>query len=444
MSRKFTILIVDDDESTRKLLHSVLTIEGYECQMAENLERAEAVLRQGRIDLALVDLYLGTANGLNVLDLVKVIQPRCKCVIMTAHATVETVARSLSEGALEYLSKPLLIDELLTLVRKVQSDGQSPVKEVAKEEASPETAIIGRSESMLEVYRAIARVAATNASVLITGASGTGKELVARAIHAHSARAQGPFVPVNCGAFSETLLESELFGHEQGAFTGAHQRKKGKLELAHGGTVFFDEIGDISQELQAKLLRFLQEREFERVGGVISISVNVRVIAATNRDLEVALEKGLFREDLYHRLNVVPINLPPLRERKEDIAVLSQFFLRKYSTATRRSVSEISPQTMEQLTAYHWPGNVRELANVIERAVVLGSEPTVNLADLPNRIAAGAAADTLSYREAVTTARKDVVLKALSRTQGNRSAAAKMLGLDTKYFLKLMKSLEIE
>jgi transcriptional regulator with PAS, ATPase and Fis domain len=248
-------------------------------------------------------------------------------------------------------------------------------------------------------------------------------------------------------ALSKELLESELFGHEQGAFTGAHRRKTGKIELAHGGTIFFDEIGDVSQELQAKLLCFLQEREFERVGGVTPISVDVRIIAATNRNLERFVKEGQFRADLYYRLNVVAINLPPLRERKEDIPVLSQYFLRKHCVAIRRNITGISEEARKKLEAYDWPGNVRELANVIERAVVLGGGATVTLEDLPGRIAAGwttPAPEAQSYREGVNSARKELIFKALATTHGNRSAAAKLLGLEAKYFLKLMKSLGIE
>jgi transcriptional regulator with PAS, ATPase and Fis domain len=246
---------------------------------------------------------------------------------------------------------------------------------------------------------------------------------------------------------SKDLLESELFGHEQGAFTGAHRRKTGKIELAHGGTIFFDEIGDVSQELQAKLLRFLQEREFERLGGVTPISVDVRIIAATNRNLERFVKEGSFRADLFYRLNVVAINLPPLRERREDIAALSQYFLRKHSAAIRTNIREISEEARKKLEAYEWPGNVRELANVIERAVVLGSGPTVKLEDLPGPIASGwatPAREVQSYRQGLDAARRELLLKALATTHGNRSAAAKLLGLEAKYFLKLMKSLRIE
>ena len=347
------------------------------------------------------------------------------------------------------VSRPLEPDHLALVVRKAleQQRLNRGVEILSEEFEERYRLVIGESAEMKGAVDVAKKAASSSATVLLLGESGTGKEIFARNIHGWSERRDKPFVTINCVGLSKELLESELFGHEQGAFTGAHQRKRGKLELAHDGTVFFDEIGDISQELQAKLLRFLQEREFERVGGVTPISVDVRVIAATNRNLEVALEKGLFREDLYHRLNVVPVSLPPLRERKEDIPILSQYFLRKYSTATRRNVREISTDAMEKLSVSHWPGNVRELANVIERAVVLGSGPTIGLEDLPSRIAAGespAASHPLSYREGMYAARKELVLKALSRTQGNRSAAAKILGLEAKYFLKLMKSLQIE
>jgi transcriptional regulator with GAF, ATPase, and Fis domain len=279
----------------------------------------------------------------------------------------------------------------------------------------------------------------------LLGESGTGKEVFARNIHKWSDRSDKPFAVINCVGLSKELLESDLFGHEQGAFTGAHQRKKGKLELAHGGTVFFDEIGDISLELQAKLLRFLQEREFERVGGVTPISVDVRIIAATNRDLQEALTKRSFREDLYHRLNVIALRLPPLRERKEDIPVLVQYFLKKFSTETGRSVSAISDQVLRGLVAYDWPGNVRELANVIERAVVLGVIPAANSGECPPAAAGRPESDRIvSYRDGVDNARRELLIKALRKTDGNRAAAARLLDLESKYFLKLLKTLGIE
>jgi DNA-binding NtrC family response regulator len=449
MSKKLTILIVDDDESTRKLLHSVLTIEGYECQMAENLERAEALLRQGRIDLALVDLYLGTANGLNVLDLVKVIQPRCKCVIMTGHATVETVARSLSEGALEYLSKPLLIDELLTLVRKVQTDGQSPVKEVAKEEASPETAIIGRSESMLEVYRAIARVAATNASVLITGASGTGKELVARAIHAHSGRAQGPFVPLNCGAFSETLLESELFGHEKGAFTGADASRPGLFEAAHGGTLFLDEISETKPGFQVNLLRAVQEQQVRRIGSNKYTPVDVRIIAASNRNLETVMRSGSLREDLYYRLSVVTIHLPVLSERREDIPALIHHFLKRSNAQNKRDI-HVTPEAIHLMRSMSWPGNVRELENFVERLAIFCASGEIGIADVEReasnkrQVVSAPEAEGAGSKTTLLEMERQHILRVLQEAEGNKSKAARALGIERKTLYEKARRLGID
>jgi transcriptional regulator with PAS, ATPase and Fis domain len=307
--------------------------------------------------------------------------------------------------------------------------------------------IVGESAKMKQAVDLAKKAASSNATVLLLGESGTGKEIFARAIHNWSERKDRPFIAINSVGLSKELLESELFGHEQGAFTGAHRRKMGKIELAHGGTIFFDEIGDVSPELQAKLLRFLQEREFERVGGITPISVDVRIIAATNRNLERSVKEGRFRADLYYRFNVVAIHLPPLRERREDIAALCQFFLRKHSVEVGRNIVGISEQAQKKLEAYDWPGNVRELANVIERTVVLGAGPTVTSEDLPGRIAAGwtmPASETQSYREGLNAARKGLLLKALASTHGNRSAAAKLLGLEAKYFLKLMKSLGIE
>jgi transcriptional regulator with PAS, ATPase and Fis domain len=304
--------------------------------------------------------------------------------------------------------------------------------------------ILGDSSEMKKAVELAKKAAGSSTTVLLLGESGTGKEIFARNIHNWSERKERPFIAINSVGLSKELLESELFGHEQGAFTGAHQRKKGKLELAQGGTVFFDEIGDISLELQAKLLRFLQEREFERVGGVTPIAVDVRIIAATNRDLQAALKQGLFREDLYHRLNVIALRLPPLRERKEDIPLLVHYFCKKFSTETGRSVSAVTEEVLRGLVAYHWPGNVRELANVIERAVVLGSMPVANSSELVLDTAQTKSDRPLSYHDGVNAARKDLIKKALAKTHGNRAAAARLLDLENKYFLKLMKSLGIE
>jgi Nif-specific regulatory protein len=283
--------------------------------------------------------------------------------------------------------------------------------------------------------------------LLLLGESGTGKELFARAIHKWSERKSGPFIAVNCVGLSKELFESELFGHEKGAFTGAHQLKKGKMELAHGGTVFLDEIGDISTEIQAKLLRFLQEKEFERVGSTKSIRVDVRIIAATNRNLAELVKEGHFRDDLYYRLNVVPIALPALRERKEDIPVLADYFVQRFSKETKKNFTDVTPEAMEKLMSYDWPGNARELANTIERAIVMGRGPQITLQDLFPVIASkapDALVDGLPYREALDACRQQIIVRTLSQTQGNRAAAAKLLGIERRHLLRLMKCFGIQ
>jgi len=348
----------------------------------------------------------------------------------------------------DFITKPIDSKHLEIVVRKaLEREGLKRGLGVLSDEVGQRyRLIVGESPKMNEAVDLAKKAASSRATVLLLGESGTGKEIFAHAIYNWSGRKSEPFVTINCVGLSKELLESELFGHEQGAFTGAHHLKRGKMELAHGGTVFLDEVGDISQELQTKLLRFLQEREFERVGGTKPISVDIRIIAATNRNLEAAVKEGLFREDLYHRLNVVPITLPPLRERKEDIPALSQYFLRKYSMETRKIFTEITEEAQEILLAYDWPGNVRELTNTIERAVVLGRGPKITLEELPERIATReteVAGGILSFREGVNAAKKELILKALSRTQGNRLAAAKALGLHEKYLLQLIKTLRI-
>lgn len=443
------ILIVDDEPSNRNILRQELTHRGYAVETANDGSEALNKVESTRPDLIILDYMMPDLTGLDVLKELRKREDDTPVVLITAYGTVDRAVEAMKEGAYDFITRPFEPDHIAIVLQKAleRQRLRREVVVLSEEVDQRYHLILGDSPKMKQAVDVAKKAAGSNATVMLLGESGTGKEIFARNIHNWSARKDQPFVTINCVGLSKELLESELFGHEQGAFTGAHQRKKGKLELAHGGTVFFDEIGDISQELQAKLLRFLQEREFERVGGVTSISVDVRVIAATNRNLEVALEKGFFREDLYHRLNVVPVSLPPLRERREDIPVLSHYFLRKYSTAIRRNANEITKEAMGSLVAYNWPGNVRELANVVERAVVLGSAPVLTLADLPGRIVARepmAVRDSLSYREGMTAARRDLVLKALARTQGNRSAAAKMLGLEAKYFLKLMKSLHIE
>jgi DNA-binding NtrC family response regulator len=443
------ILIVDDEPSNRNILSQELTHDGYSVLTAGDGREALKKVESSRPDLIILDYMMPDLSGLEVLKELRKRENDTPVVMITAYGTMERAVEAMKEAAYDFITRPFEPDHIALVVRKAleQQRLKRGVEILSGEVEERYRLVVGESAAMKRAVELAKKAAGSNATVLLLGESGTGKEIFARAIHNWSEKKDRPFIAINSVGLSKELLESELFGHEQGAFTGAHRRKTGKIELAHGGTIFFDEIGDVSQELQAKLLRFLQEREFERVGGVMPISVDVRVIAATNRNLERFVKEERFREDLYYRLNVVAIHLPPLRERKEDIAPLSQYFLRKHSVTIGRNITGISEEAQSKLEAYDWPGNVRELANVIERAVVLGAGPTVTLDDVPGRIAAGwttPAPGPHSYREGMNAARKELIFKALATTHGKRSAAAKLLGLEAKYFLKLMKSLGIE
>ena len=440
----FRILIVDDDESTRNLLTSILSAEGYESRAVGSVAAAEVILRQEPVHLAFIDLYLGTTNGLNVLDLIKVLQPQCACVIMTAHTSVETVTASLGSGAVEYLGKPLLIDELLAVVRKVQNSRRPSRQSAEREEEAPETSIIGRTPRMLEVYRAIARVAPTDVAVLILGASGTGKELVARAIHDHSSRTKMPFVPVNCGALPENILESELFGHEKGAFTGADSSRPGLFEAANGGTLFLDEISETRPSFQVNLLRAVQEQQIRRVGSHKYTPVNVRIVAASNRDLTRMTANGQFREDLYYRLSVVVINLPSLDERRADIPLLVQHFLKRSNLKNKRAV-KISDQAMQLLSSSPWPGNVRELENLIERLAIFCTSGEIGVSDVERErhTVAASAAETEPATTLEDMERRHI-MRILQEHQGNKSRAARALGIERKTLYQKARRLGIE
>jgi DNA-binding NtrC family response regulator len=441
------VLTVDDDAASRRLLR--VRLEAMGCAVAEAVDGAEALaeIKKQEPALMLLDLQMPRMGGLEVLHELGKQGAQFPVIVISAHGSVESAVEAMKEGAYDFITKPLDAKHFDIVVRKaLEREGLKRGLELLAEETdSRHRLIIGRSKLMAAAVETARKAAASSATVLLLGESGTGKEIFARAIHNWSERRNQPFVAINCVGLSKELLESELFGHEKGAFTGADQLKKGKMELANGGTVFLDEIGDVSQELQTKLLRFLQEREFDRVGGRAPIRVNVRIVAATNRDLEKAVAEERFREDLFHRLNVIPITLPPLRERTEDIPVLAQHFMRRYAAESKKGFSEITADAMEKLYAYNWPGNVRELANAIERAVVLGKGPAISLTDLSNRITN---AGTLpgkpnSYREAMDAARRELVSRALEQSNGNRVAAAKALGLHEKYFLRLIKTLGI-
>ncbi len=442
------VLIVDDDPASRRLLE--VRLRPLECDVATagNGEQALSAIHKDVPDLVLLDLQMPKMGGIEVLRALRKQGIDVPTIVITAHGSIETAVEAMREGAHDFITKPLDASHFDIVVRKaLEREGLKRELELLSEDVDKRyRLIVGHSEKMKEAVDTAKKTAASKATVLLLGESGTGKEVFARAIHNWSERKAQPFVAINCVGLSKELLESELFGHEKGAFTGADQQKKGKMELANGGTVFLDEIGDVSQELQTKLLRFLQEREFDRVGGVRPIKVDVRIIAATNRDLDRAVKDGRFREDLFHRLNVVAITLAPLRERADDIPVLAQHFRDRYAKEAKKSFTEIAADALKQLCAYDWPGNVRELGNVMERAVVLGRGPRVTMEDLPSRVAATAARPSIggrSYREAMEDSRREVILAALARCRGNRAAAARSLGLHEKYLLRLLKSLGI-
>ena len=444
-----TILVVDDDPDIREVLRDRLESLGYRVLAACNGAQGLELLEKQSPQMVLLDIEMPGLQGLEVLKEIRRREIDVTVVMMTAYGTIERAVQAMKEGAYDFVPKPFEPDHIALVVQKaLERERLKRGVEVLSGEAEERyRLILGQSARMKQAIESATKAAASRSTVLLLGESGTGKEIFARAIHNWGDRKGKPFIAINCVGLSKELLESELFGHEKGAFTGAHQVKKGKMELAHGGTVFLDEAGDISPELQTKLLRFLQEREFERVGGIKPIQVDVRILAATNRDLDGAIKDGKFREDLYYRLNVIPITLPPLRERAEDIPELAHFFMKRFSSETKKAFTEISREAEEKLVRYRWPGNVRELANVIERAVVLGQGPKVALHDLPPRVVGAelaAPAAGLSYRDHLEASKKQLILRALADSQGNQAAAAKTLGLHRTHLARLMKSLSIE
>ena len=442
------ILVADDDSLIRKVLKDRLESLGYRVLLAVNGKEVLDLVEHQDPELALLDIEMPEING---LDLLKTIRKRGRdfpIVMITAYGSIDRAVQAMKEGAYDFITKPFKPDHITLVVQKALERQRLTRKvEILSEETDKRYFLVaGKSAGMAQAIHTAKKAASSKSTILLLGESGTGKELFARAIHKWSPRKDRPFVAVNCVGLSKELLESELFGHERGAFTGAHQLKKGKIELAHGGTVFLDELGDVSPEIQTKLLRFLQEREFERVGGMEPMRVDVRIIAATNRNLEDAVKEGRFREDLYYRVNVVPITLPPLRNRKEDIPDLAQFFVARFSQEINKACAILSEEVVEKLIAYDWPGNVRELANAIERAIVLGQGPEVSLQDFTITVSAlEPVSDSTSFRyhEAIDGYRREVISRALIQTKGNRAAAARLLGLERSYFLKLMKSFQI-
>jgi DNA-binding NtrC family response regulator len=447
---KETILVADDDPYIQEALKDRLEALGYKVLQATDGSQALNMMLRQAPHLAFLDIEMPGMRGIDVLRQARARELDFPMVMITAYGTIDLAVEAMKEGAFDFIPKPFKGNHVALVVQKAleQNRLRQNLAVLTEEVDKRHQLIAGKSEKMKSAIEAAKKSAASSSStVLLLGESGVGKELFARAIHNWSERRGRPFIAINCVGLSRELLESELFGYERGAFTGAQQRKKGKIELADGGTVFLDEIGDISEALQTKLLRFLQEREFERVGGTELIHVDVRIIAATNRNLLAAVKEGQFRADLYYRINVVPLALPPLRERKEDIPELVRHFIQRCASQSKRYFTDLSEQAMERLLAYDWPGNVRELANVIERAVVLGQPPTVQVDDLPLEILAvsgqSPAGVPLNYQESIDEHRREVIVKALQQTKGNRTAAAKLLGLERAYFQKLIKSLGI-
>jgi DNA-binding NtrC family response regulator len=438
---KPSILIVEDEAKLRRLLELQLTDEGFITRATADAESALPLLNKDSFDLVVTDFKLPGMSGLEFLLAVKRVDAELPVIIMTAFGTVESAVEAMKNGASDFVLKPFSLAEMVLVIRK-----ELAARKLREENRDLREAlghryqyanIIAQSEKMQAVLALVERVAPTNATVLIGGESGVGKDLIARAIHEHSHRANGPFIKINSTAIPETLLESELFGYEKGAFSGATSTKPGKFELADKGTLFLDEIGDVPPAIQVKLLRVLQEREFERLGGTRTLKVDVRLIAATNRDLRAALEEGTFREDLYYRLNVVAIDIPPLRDHKEDVPALVEFFLKKFARESGKPVQSITPVAMRLLVDYHWPGNVRELQNVIERAVTLSAGTLLDVDDVHldsvSRRAAAIAPDANS--RAIPAGftleqwEEEIIREALKAANGNKSQAARALGL---------------
>jgi two-component system response regulator PilR (NtrC family) len=449
------ILVVDDERSMRELLAIVLKREGHQVLLAENGQRAIELLEKEAVELLISDVKMPDVSGVQVLAAAQRVNPEIIGIMITAYASTDTAVEALRLGAYDYLSKPFNVDELKLKVRKALERKRLQQENVllkrALQDSHQFSNIIGRSPSMQAVFQLIQTIAPTNSTVLISGESGTGKELAARAIHFNSPRKDRPFVALNCGALPETLLESELFGHVRGAFTGADANKKGLIEVAEKGTIFLDEIGEMSPMVQVKLLRVLQERKFRRLGGTEEIEADIRIIAATNRDLSRMVGEGKFREDLFYRINVIPVRLPPLRDRLEDIPLLAEHFLAKYSAHIGRTISGIAPDAMRKLQGYPWPGNIRELENAIERAVALETGPLVQATSLPEHVLAGApavvngnGADALpasgfDLERHVAEIEREYIAEALRRAGGVKSRAAELLGMSFRSFRYYMK-----
>jgi len=456
VAEKSNILVVDDEVAIRRALERYLSSIGYQVFGVENGEDALKVMDKEAIDLALVDLVMPQIDGVELIRRMKSRDPDIVAIVMTAYGTITSAVNAMKSGAYHYLTKPFELEDVASLVatalehRRLKQENWQ-LKKQLKSKYKFEN-IVGDSEEMMRVFALIEKVADTDSTVLLLGESGTGKELVARAIHYNSKRAARPLVTVNCGAIPETLLESELFGHIKGAFTGAHMTKEGRFDTADTGTIFLDEIGDMSMKLQVKILRVLQERKFEPVGSTKSHEVDVRIITATNQDLEKAVKEGRFREDLFYRLNVIPIRIPPLRERRSDIPLLVHHFLERANRECERAIEGITSDAMNILVNYEWPGNVRELENLIERLTVLKSGGNIDVSDLPPNFASGNGSifegsavyvpeEGVSFKEAVSGYEMQLIRMAMEKTGGNKNKAAHLLKLNRTTLVEKIKKL---
>jgi DNA-binding NtrC family response regulator len=454
MDIKGRILVVDDEEIMRDVLSILLSSESYEVDLAENGSRSLEMIQEKEYDVVLLDLMLPDIDGLQVLQELKKMNSSPAAIILTAFASIDKAVRATKLGAFDFITKPFKNDELLLAVKNAMEhrnlvEENQRLRKTLRERYSFQN-IIGKSSAMQQIFDLITQVAPRRSTVLIQGESGTGKELVAKAIHASSGKAEAPFVAINCGNIPSELLESELFGHVKGAYTGATSSKKGLFEAADGGTLFLDEVATISMEIQSKLLRVIQEREFRRLGGLENIKVDVRIIAATNTDLQIAVRQGVFRDDLYYRLNVIVIKIPPLRERPEDIPLLSEYFIRKYGEDNQRNGFVIEHSAMKALMDYDWPGNVRELENVIERAVVLSTGSSIKEDLFPKNITMPCpetpvriAENGTSLKERVGNFEKAIILAALEKTDWNQKKAAQLLSVNATTLSEKLKRFKI-
>lgn len=449
-----TVLIVDDERNIRSGLSIAFEDEDFDTLEAENGEVAWNIINKKSVDLVITDLRMPVLSGYDLLKRISSTFPTLPVIVLTGHGTIEDAVKAMQDGAIDFFTKPVDLDHIILTARKalqnskILEQNRRLTEEITtlKQKVQARGTIIGKSEKLTKMMSLIEQVAPTRASVLVTGESGVGKELVADALHRLSDRKDGPFIKVHCASLSSNLLESELFGHEKGAFTGAVSQKKGRFELADGGTIFLDEIGEIDSATQVKILRVLQEREFERVGGTETIKVDVRIVAATNRDLLDEVKKGNFREDLYYRLNVVHIEVPPLRERKEDIPLLMSSFLEEFNREDKRTIEGFSPAARKAMYAYSWPGNIRQLRNTIESAVVTCRGKVIDTGDLPEQIVAENRAGEVSIRLGVTLseAERTVIMSTLDFCEGNKTKASEMLGIGRKTLHRKLEEYNVE